>query len=214
MNLTETQLIAFLSVTLLLTIMPGVDTFLVIRNVLRGGRGDGIYTGLGVCSGLFVHAALSALGISVILVHSAFLFSVIKWLGGLYLLWLGLVSLVGAWHNQVSVNVIGEKPLNTRERFFQSYREGLLSNVLNPKPALFYLAFFPQFLSSSDQVLFKSLLLCGIQFIIGVAWLSSLSLALSAFSRFFHRPAFGRFLRGTTGCILIGLGIKLATTQE
>jgi threonine/homoserine/homoserine lactone efflux protein len=214
MNLTETQLLTFLSITLLLTVTPGVDTFLVVRNVIRGGRIDGVYTGLGVCSGLFVHATLSALGITVILLHSALLFGAVKMLGGLYLVWLGLVSLVGAWRRKDPDNPVSPAPSKAETIFSRSYLEGLLSNVLNPKPALFYLAFFPQFISAGDPVLLKSIFLAGIQFVIGVLWLSTLSITLSALGTVVRRPAIARLLSGVTGCVLVGLGIKLAMDRR
>jgi threonine/homoserine/homoserine lactone efflux protein len=214
MNLTEAQLLTFLSITLLLTITPGVDTFLVVRNVIRGGRIDGVYTGLGVCSGLFVHATLSALGITVILLHSALLFGAVKMLGGLYLIWLGLVSLVAAWRRQDPENLVNQPLSKSDAVFSRSYLEGLLSNVLNPKPALFYLAFFPQFISAGDPVLLKSIFLAGIQFVIGVVWLSILSFTLSAFGTVVRRPTVTRILSSATGCVLVGLGLKLAMARR
>jgi threonine/homoserine/homoserine lactone efflux protein len=186
----------------------------VVRNVIRGGRIDGVYTGLGVCSGLFVHATLSALGITVILLHSALLFGAVKMLGGLYLVWLGLVSLVGAWRRKDPDNPVSPAPSKAETIFSRSYLEGLLSNVLNPKPALFYLAFFPQFISAGDPVLLKSIFLAGIQFVIGVLWLSTLSITLSALGTVVRRPAIARLLSGVTGCVLVGLGIKLAMDRR
>ena len=94
MAISESQFFLFITITLVLTVTPGVDTFLVLRNVLRGGFRDGVYTSIGICSGLFVHATLSALGISIILVSSATLFSIVKVFGAGYLIWLGAVSLL------------------------------------------------------------------------------------------------------------------------
>ena len=88
----DTQVVTFIFVAAALTLTPGADTMLVVRNVLRGGRRDGVVTTVGICSGLFVHAALSALGVSVLLLHSATAFHVVKLVGAGYLVWLGLQS--------------------------------------------------------------------------------------------------------------------------
>jgi len=85
MEISNSQLFTFILATLLLTIAPGVDTFIVIRNVLRGGWQDGVFTSFGICTGLFFHATLSACGLSIILIHSAFLFNSVKTVGALYL---------------------------------------------------------------------------------------------------------------------------------
>src|SRR2546429_9613562 len=87
------RVLVFTGVAALLTITPGADTFLVLRNVLRGGRAAGVVTTLGICCGLFVHATLSALGLSLVLMHSANAYLALKWAGALYLMWLGFGSL-------------------------------------------------------------------------------------------------------------------------
>src|SRR5712691_12968511 len=92
----DAQVVTFICVAAALTLTPGADTMLVVRNVLRGGRRDGIVTTFGICFGLFVHATLSAVGVSVILMHSATAFHVMKLVGAGYLLWLGVQSLWGA----------------------------------------------------------------------------------------------------------------------
>ena len=93
----DVQLLTFIAVAAALTISPGADTMLVIRNVVAGRRRHGIMTAVGICAGLFVHATLSALGLSVILAHSALAFQVLKIAGAVYLVWLGLQSLARAF---------------------------------------------------------------------------------------------------------------------
>ena len=92
----DAQLVTFIFVAAALTLTPGADTMLVVRNVLRGGRRDGVVTTVGICSGLFVHATLSALGVSMLLLHSATAFHMVKLAGAGYLVWLGLQSVIGA----------------------------------------------------------------------------------------------------------------------
>src|SRR5262245_7245257 len=100
----DSQVIAFTIAAAALTLAPGPDTMLVIRNVLRGGRRDGVVTTLGICSGLFVHATLSALGVSIILTRSAAAFTVVKLLGAIYLAWLGAQSLRKAMRTTESID--------------------------------------------------------------------------------------------------------------
>ncbi len=214
MSMNEPQIITFLSVTLLLTITPGVDTFLVIRNILRGGKNDGIYTGIGICSGLFVHASISAVGVSFILLYSGILFNGIKLLGGAYLFWLGLTSLWSAWKIEPDADSYKNFDEYKAVSCMQSFREGLFSNILNPKPALFYFAFSRRFLSPGENVFIKTILLAGIQFLIGVSWLIFLSFTLSALQGFIRRPLWIRTFKGLAGGVLIYLGLKLAVGRE
>ena len=209
MDLINVQILTFVTVTLVLTITPGVDTIIVIRNVLRGGKVDGYYTAVGICSGLFVHASLSALGISVILAHSATLFGYFKTAGALYLIWLGLITIYGALRHNQPILVSERSEKNIKLHPLRSFREGLLSNVLNPKPALFYLAFFPQFIGQNDPVFLKSMLLASIQFAIGVCWLVILSQVISRLKSLIEKPVIKRALDGISGSILMILGLKL-----
>src|SRR5512143_2399913 len=94
----DSQVVAFTFIAAMLTLSPGPDTMLVVRNVLRGGRRDGVATTFGICTGLFLHATLSALGVSIILIHSATAFHFVKLAGACYLTWLGLQSLYRAVH--------------------------------------------------------------------------------------------------------------------
>ena len=132
----------------LLTVTPGVDTLLVIRNTSRGGLRDGVLTSLAICAGLFVHALVSSAGISLILLQSAWAFSALKLIGAGYLIWLGIKSLKSARRARglnVDVTV-------TRQQVscWLPLREGFLSNVLNPKTVVFYMAFLPQFIAPTD----------------------------------------------------------------
>lgn len=124
------QVLTFTLVAAALTLSPGADTTLVVRNVLRGGRHDGVVTAFGICSGLFLHAILSALGVSIILMPSAMAFHWVKIAGACYLVWLGVQSLRGAVRRALMVTA----PVPSERCFL----EGLLSNVLNPEVAVFY----------------------------------------------------------------------------
>jgi RhtB (resistance to homoserine/threonine) family protein len=210
----DSQVIAFTLVAAALTIVPGADTMLVVRNVLRGGRRDGVVTTFGICSGLFVHATLSALGVSMVLMYSATAFHVIKLAGACYLAWLGLQSLrnaVRAPHPQGNLEDFKPaRPIRPRQCFL----EGFLCNVLNPKVAVFYLAFLPQFIGPKDPVLVKSLLLAGIHYAEGILWLVALSIMLDHARRFLLKSAVRRWLDGLCGAVFVGLGVRLAAEQR
>ena len=210
----DSQVAAFTFVAAILTITPGADTMLVVRNALQGGRHSGIVTTFGICAGLFIHAALSALGLSVVLMHSATAFHLVKLAGACYLAWLGLQSLYSA--ACINAPLADTAPRGTREagspRHY--FREGFLCNVLNPKVAVFYLAFLPQFIGKGDPVLSKSILLAGIHFIEGIAWLSMVSLIVDQTRRVFLKPSMHRWLNGVCGTLLIGFGIRLALERR
>jgi threonine/homoserine/homoserine lactone efflux protein len=118
-----------------------------------------VVTTLGICLGLFVHATLSALGVSVILLHSATAFHLVKFAGACYLVWLGVQSLRGAVQGVSHAVDTEHGGITTMVSLQRCFLEGFLSNVLNPKVAVFYLAFLPQFIGPTDAVLQKSLLL-------------------------------------------------------
>src|SRR5215469_5900200 len=142
----DQQVIAFAGIAALLTITPGQDTLLVIRNVVTYGQRAGFLTALGICCGLFVHATLSAAGLSLILVKSATAFEVVKLLGAAYLIWLGAQSLWQAFH--VSNRWVEKSiPEQRSAKGWPCFVQGFLTNILNPKVAIFYLAFLPQFIS-------------------------------------------------------------------
>jgi threonine/homoserine/homoserine lactone efflux protein len=208
-----TALTTYLIAITLLTITPGVDTMLVIRNTARGGWRDGALSSLGICSGLFVHATISAVGISVILLQAVWAFSALKMAGACYLIWLGLSS----WRKVLRrerfaiVNGVpgGMEALIVR----RSLREGFLSNVLNPKTAVFYMAFLPQFINPAHSALLQSLLLAGIHFIIAMIWQCLLALMVKQFKRWLQRPRVSQIFDGVTGSVMIALGLRVAMVR-
>ena len=210
----DSQVIAFALAAAALTIAPGANDMLVIRNVLRGGRRDGIVTAFGVCAGLFVHATLSALGVSMLLLHSATAFHVVKLAGAGYLVWLGVQSLrrtVRTSHPPDGLEAVEPTRRRAPQRCFL---EGLLSNVLNPKAAVFYLAFLPQFIGPTESVLPKSLLLASIHYVEALVWLATLSIMLDHMRRFLLQSAVRRWLDGLCGVVLVGFGVRLALARQ
>ncbi len=198
---------AFLIAITILTLTPGLDTALVIRNTSRAGFADGCTTSLGICFGLFVHATFSAIGISAILAQSAELFQIVKMVGAAYLIWLGISSLRSLMKTGQGIEVASLS--HAQFRLTRSLREGFLSNVLNPKTAVFYLAFLPQFINPDYSPLAQSLLMALIHFAIAMVWQCGLAGALSSAKNLLKNASFMRWMEGTTGVVLVALGIKL-----
>lgn len=208
----DPQIVAFAGLAALLTISPGADTMLVIRSVISRGPAAGLLTTAGICSGLFVHASLSAAGLSLILLKSALAFEILKTAGACYLLFLGFQSIRQLFNNEktaVDPTAPGTPPAGHKSAR-RAFIEGMLNNILNPKPAVFYLALLPQFIGPADPVFLKSILLAGIHFVMGIIWLSAISLFFGKLRSFLASPRVHRWLEASSGVILIGLGIRLA----
>ncbi len=148
----------FLTASFLLWITPGQDTIYIITRSISQGRSAGFASALGIGTGSIVHAALSIAGVSVIILTSPLLFLLVKMLGGLYLIYLGLSTL----RSKVTA-----KNLETlrSERLSRIYSQGVLTNILNPKVALFFIAFLPQFVGEDAPV--ADLFILGLSFVIG-----------------------------------------------
>lgn len=203
------SLTTYLIAITLLTITPGVDTMLVIRNTARGGWRDGAVSSLGICSGLFVHAVISAVGISMILLQAAWAFNALKLAGACYLVWLGICS----WRKvlkQEPFKVINGGAVSGPFRIRRSLQEGFLSNVLNPKTAVFYMAFLPQFINPAHSALMQSLLLAGLHFVIAMIWQCLLALMVKQLKTWLQRPRVSQWFDGITGTVMIALGLRVA----
>ncbi|MTI13860.1 LysE family translocator [Sansalvadorimonas verongulae] len=196
----------------LLTMAPGADTLIIMRNTSRGGMIDGTITSLGICSGLFLHALVSAAGISVILLQSATAFSFLKLAGAGYLVWLGLGNLKQAWRGKASL--IAGRVNDHSFSVWQSFREGFLSNVLNPKTVVFYMAFLPQFIDPQDSAVVQSLTLAGLHFVIAMIWQTLIAAMIHRARDWLAKPSVNRAFNGVTGALLVSLGAGLAITRK
>jgi threonine/homoserine/homoserine lactone efflux protein len=201
------ELLSFVVVAGILTVMPGADMALVARNVLTDGRRAGYVTSIGISAGLVIHAIASAVGLSAILMTSATLFSAVKLAGAVYLVALGIVSLCHALGREPVAPGATNAP---RSSTAHALVQGLLSNLLNPKVALFYLTLLPQFIRPGDPVLARSLLLAGVHVVLGLVWLATYAYFLGRLGETLRRPRVRRALEGVTGAFLIGLGARLA----
>ena len=200
--------VAGLVVLVLLTISPGADMALVAKVTIERGRRAAFWTTIGICSGLLVHATASALGLSVILATSAEAFTIVKLAGAAYLAYLGVRSLRDSFRQHVPAEDVAPRPRGG------SFLVGLLNNVLNPKVAVFYLTFLPQFIDPSGNVLAQSLLFALAHAVMGIAWLSFYAYVLARLSAFFTRHGVRQWLERVTGVVLVGLGARLALERR
>lgn len=205
----ELGLWAYVVSITVLTLTPGVDTLLVVRNTTRGGWKDGAVSSLGICSGLFVHATVSAVGISLILLQTAWVFNALKLAGACYLIWLGWGSLRRAMRAGSLSDVSSLTQYQTFNAY-RSYREGLLSNVLNPKTVIFYMAFLPQFIDPHQSAMAQSLFLAFLHFLIAMVWQCTLATIVVRAKTWMSQPLLGRVFNGIAGVLFMGLGFKLA----
>jgi len=198
----------FIAITLL-TLFPGVDSLLVVRNTSRGGWKDGIATSTGICSGLFVHALVSALGISAILLQSAIAFNGLKLIGGGYLLWLGSCSLWRAAHGKKSAKLDLQPTVTRQFQLLRSLREGFVCNVFNPKTLMFYMAFLPQFIDPSRSPIIQSLFMAVIHFFIAMAYQGLLAILVCRVSGWFRGSRLAQVLEGLAGVVLVSFGLRI-----
>ena len=193
---------------LLLNITPGQDTLYIVTRSVAQGRAAGWWSVLGISSGSVVHTLAAAFGLSAILATSAYAFTVVKLAGAAYLVYLGVKMLL----ERPAAASPGIDVPAARESAWAIYRAGLLTNVLNPKVALFFLAFLPQFVAPDASSRVTAFLFLGAVFVFnGTLWCLMLVLCASALSGRLRRNAAGaRRLRQATGAVFVGLGARLA----
>lgn len=200
---------AFLLASIALNLTPGLDTFYILTRSGREGHSVGMAAALGINAGCIVHTLAAVLGISAILMTSAFAFSILKYLGAAYLAWIGLRMLL----SRATVR----RPTETRgQGFAAAFRQGMLTNVLNPKVALFFLAFLPQFVSMHAPHAQAGLMLLGLSFIgTGLTWSTVLALMGGRIHRLLTgRPRLGQWMDRVCGAVLLSFGAKLALQQQ
>jgi RhtB (resistance to homoserine/threonine) family protein len=195
---------------ILLNITPGQDTMYIIGRSAAQGRQAGVMSALGIMAGVLVHTLLAALGLSMILATSSLAFATIKYAGAAYLVWIG----IGFLMNRNDLSAQADTPVTTPAPW-KIFKQGVLTNVLNPKVALFFLSFLPQFVRAETELVFLPFMVLGLVFlatssiwflflVTGAAWLSA---------RFRGRSSTGGVLKKITGALFIGLGIRLALSQ-
>ncbi|GLS33419.1 Threonine/homoserine/homoserine lactone efflux protein [Mesorhizobium albiziae] len=207
--------LAFLGVSIVVIVTPGPDTAITIRNTLLGGRAGGVFTALGIAAGQTVWAVATSAGMVAILVASEPLFLAVKYAGALYLVYLGIQALREAMApSQAAAVGNGLVQPSFRLRPPVAFRQGLISDLGNPKMAVFFASLLPQFLPPG-QASFSALLLLGVVFAaMTFAWLAFYAAVIAKAGDFLRRPAIRRAVEGVTGVLLIGLGMRIAAEQR
>ncbi|MEV5570143.1 LysE family transporter [Spirillospora sp. NPDC052269] len=209
---TTGQVIAFATVIQLGAMSPGPDFAVVVRQAAVTGRRGGMAAALGVACGVFVWAAAAALGVAAVLAASATAFTITKIAGAVYLLYLGAKALMAAYRGD-------QGPLETtasaggENAIVDGFRRALLTNLLNPKAAAFFVALMPQFLGAHPAAT-DTLLLSAIAVVISAAWFVLLANIVGSMRAFFTRRRVRRSLDAGSGAVMIGLGLRLAATSN
>jgi len=204
-----TKFLLFIGVSWALILAPGPDMFYVISRGIAHGRRAGILSATGVVCGILVHTTAAALGLTLLLQTSALAFLVVKYIGAAYLIFLG----VKAWVEKSTLNLQSSAPgVKSSALFWQ----GVLSNVLNPKIAIFFLAFLPQFVEKGSGYVAWQMIFLGVMFAcFGLCFLLVVGYSSGTIGRWLtQRPQYTQSLQRLAGGILIGLGIRLAFTEH
>lgn len=196
---------AFLAIAILLIITPGPDMALVTRNALAFGRRAAMITALGIIVGLVAWTAASVAGLAALLATSADAFRIVSLLGAAYLVYLGARSLLAARQALPSTAAMPQPAA-----VGSAFRQGLVTNLLNPKIAVFFTSFIPQFVSPGPSATLESAVLALTFLLLGLAWLITLALVASSLARWLRRPRVQQAINAVTGVVLIGFGARTA----
>jgi RhtB (resistance to homoserine/threonine) family protein len=199
---------AFLAVAAVVVVTPGVDMALVTKNALLHGRRAALATAWGINTGIVLWTAAAALGVAAVVRESAAAFTVVKLAGAAYLVYLGVQALRAA-RRRAPTSPLSASPaasLGARGAF----RQGLVSNLLNPKIAVFFTSVLPQFIDNGESALPKLLLLGALFSAIGLAWLTAYAIATARGRAILQRTRVKAALDSLSGIVLIGLGVRLA----
>lgn len=198
----------FIISSILLNLTPGADTIYILGKGISKGKKAAIISALGISVGCMVHTILAAFGLSVILSKSIIAFNIVKTVGAIYLIYLGIKSMKS---KDFSLDKENKENISSGKIF----REGILTNVLNPKVALFFLSFMPQFISPNNSFGAIPFIILGSTFVFtGTIWCLILAISSSLMTKKLkEKPSFSKILNRVTGIIFVGLGLKLLTSK-
>jgi RhtB (resistance to homoserine/threonine) family protein len=199
----------FLAAGCLLNLTPGPDTLYILGRSVAQGREAGVASALGISLGSIFHTCAAAVGLSAILAASAQAFALIKLVGGAYLVFLGLKMIVDRGRELALPSQF------RRHTMVAAFRQGVLTNILNPKVALFFLAFLPQFIDPASDMKIAAFITLGLTFVsTGTIWCLVLAWFASTFSeRMRNNETITQWLNRTTGALFVFLGLRLATAK-
>ena len=205
------NILTFISVAALLVISPGPNGFLIAKTVPVSGRKAGFANIWGFVVAFYVHGTLSIFGISMLLVQSSQAFFIFKMLGAAYLVWLGVKSIMSAFQKN-PIQPIATPENNQVVSLRVAFSQGLMTNVLNPKVSMFYLAAFPQFMSNTESTL-SAYALVTAHSIVNFLWFTIMVMVLSKVKSVTNSARFKAWLNSMTGLVFIAFGSKLALTK-
>jgi RhtB (resistance to homoserine/threonine) family protein len=200
------ELLPFLAISILLIVIPGPDTAMVTKNAVVGGRRSGVYAALGVALGLTIWTAAAALGIAALLRASSVAFDALKIAGAIYLTWVGIQMLRS--------HGLPPEPTARPASGWRALRQGLLSDLGNPKIAVFFTSLLPQFVTGDTQAFVPLLFLGGVFAVLTLFWLAAYALAVGHASGWLRKPSVRKTLDRFTGVVLIGFGVRLALERR
>lgn len=200
----------FLVLSLFVVMSPGIDTALITKRTISGGRNDGYKMAVGLSTGSLVHTFAAAFGISAILMQSAVAFEIVKYVGAIYLIYLGLSSFITKKEKEVTI----EEQENQSEIKDSAFKQGLLSNVLNPKVAMFFLTFLPQFVKTGENATGQLIMMGVIYTVLSITWFFIYVFLINYLRKWLMSAKVQRIMDKTTGLVLIGFGIKLALDKQ
>jgi len=209
---TISTLLAFAAMAALLIMSPGPNGVLIAKTVPSSGKAAGFANIAGFAIAFFVHGTFAIFGLSVLVLQSANLFMAVKLVGAGYLIWIGLKALVDASAGK-SAAVLEVAPARRRRTLVKAFGEGFLTNALNPKVAMFYIAAFPQFMSYDHASPASAYLLVAIHAVLNLAWFGPMVLLFERLSKTVRSGNIQRYIKGLTGLVFVGFGIKLATMR-
>ncbi|GKU82977.1 LysE family translocator [Niallia sp. NCCP-28] len=200
----------FLILSLFVVMSPGVDTALITKRTISDGRKDGYTMGLGITAGSLVHTFAAAFGISAILMQSAVAFEIIKYAGAAYLIYLGLSSFISRKKKRVG-SVETENKMEIKK---SAFKQGFFSNVLNPKVAMFFLTFLPQFMKTGENATGQLMIMGIIYTFLSVFWFFVYVFFINYLCEWLMSPKVQRTMDKATGLVLIGFGLKLVLHKQ
>jgi threonine/homoserine/homoserine lactone efflux protein len=202
-------LVTYLAASIAIILAPGPAQALVLARSVNEGAKAGVLTGIGLNVGTIVHAIAAALGLSAVLATSAAAFTIVKFLGAGYLIYLGIQTLRSKTPTDNQAQIMKSSPL-------QAFRESVITGILNPKVAIFFLAFLPQFVNPARGFVFLQFLVLGsILALLDICYESVLAFAAGSMSDWFmQNPRFTLWRQRIMGVVLVGLGVRLALTER
>lgn len=204
------EFLTFFVLSLFVVMSPGVDTALITKTTIATGRKTGFQMALGISTGSLVHTFAAAFGLSAILMQSAVAFEIVKYAGTVYLLYLGVSSL---WASDKKQAVDGEH-LHQPNKKGSSFHQGLLSNILNPKVAMFFLTFLPQFVTPGENTTQQLIMMGVVYTVLSITWFFIYVYFINHMREWLLSPRIQRWMDKATGLVLIGFGLKLALEKH